>query len=83
MIKININNQIYQKLFPENAKPINPFNNKLDAFSPNVQSGFGEKEGIVSLRGKLMNIPVNIDHVINIIQSQSNSNSKTDVYLRY
>ena len=82
MIKININNQIYQKLFPENAKPINPFNNKLDAFSPNVQSGFGEKEGIASLRGKLMNIPVNIDHVINIIQSQSNSNSKTDVYLR-
>jgi GH24 family phage-related lysozyme (muramidase) len=82
MIKININNQAYKQLFPPGLAPLEPFNSGLDKFSTNVDSGFASVDDVLSSRGKLMNIPVNIDHIINIIQSQSNNNPKTDVLLR-
>jgi GH24 family phage-related lysozyme (muramidase) len=82
MIKINLNNDAYQQLFPINTKPDDIFNNSLDSYSPYLYSGFADDKDTLVSRGKLMNIPVNIDHIINIIQSQSNNNPKTDVYLR-
>jgi GH24 family phage-related lysozyme (muramidase) len=82
MIKINLNNEAYKQLFPPGLAPLEPFNSGLDKFSKNVDSGFASVDDVLSSRGKLMNIPVNIDHIINIIQSQSNNNPKTDVLLR-
>ena len=82
MIKIHLNNDAYKQLFPPGLAPLEPFNSSLDRFSKYVPSGFAGIDDVLSSRGKLMNIPVNIDHIINIIQSQSNSNSKTDVLLR-
>jgi hypothetical protein len=83
LIPVNISPDGYKKLFPNiqiNDNEI--FKTSLDNVSRFINTGFSDKGGLDQSRAKIMNIGVNIDHAINILQSQAKSNPESNVYLR-
>ena len=71
----------FKDIFPD-SEITSLFSGKEDFFSPNVDSGYKTKTSTREFRGNIMNLCINIDYIINLIQKQSNSSSKSDVYLR-
>jgi len=83
LIPVNISPEGYKSLFPNIVIPdAEVFKTSLDNVSRFINTGFSDQGGLDQSRAKIMNIGVNIDHVINILQSQAKSNPETNVYLR-
>lgn len=94
LIPINSSEKAYKSLFPgdiykgitsnypfilkESDNPAVPG----DTVSNQIRTGFAGQEDINQSRGKIMNIGVNIDYILNILKSQSSSNPDSNVYLR-
>ena len=81
ILPINLSDEAYLSLFPGNLleKEL-AFTTKEDNVSNQVRTGFNKD--ILNTRGNLMNLGINIDYIINLLNSQSKSNPKSDVYLR-
>jgi len=83
VIPVNISDQGYKSLFPNIVIPdAEVFKTSLDNVSRFINTGFSDKGGLDQSRAKIMNIGINIDHAINILQSQAKSNPESNVYLR-
>ena len=84
LIPVNITPEGYDKLFQginiEQDKT--KFSVEDDNISPDVQTNFSPKNDLDESRGNIMNIAINIDHVLNILLRQTKGNPKSDVLLR-
>jgi len=83
LVQVNISQEGYDALFP-NIKlgDANKFQVSLDNVSRFIKTDFNEGSGVRESRAKLMNLGVNIDYIINLLQSQASNNPNSDVYLR-
>jgi hypothetical protein len=78
---INLSDQAYLSLFPNKLlDPATAFKTSEDNVSNQVNTGFNVD--VAQNRGKIMNLGINMDYIINLLRSQANNNPKSDVYLR-
>ena len=84
LIPVQISKVGYDSLFQEIKLPEDniKFKPELDFVSQYIKTDFSISGDLDESRGNIMNIAINIDHVLNILLSQTKGNPKSDVLLR-